>query len=100
MKSDFKYQSEWPPKHSVSIGGGVFSQGAPSWDFGIWRQSGLDGGGRASVQVWRCHSGECLVGVAAMANLDVDQARALAEALLAAADCASAESCDGAGDFG
>jgi len=32
------------------------------------------------------------VGVSAMANLDVDQARHLAEALLAAADCACAES--------
>jgi len=92
MKSDLRYQSEWPPKHSVAIGGGVFSKGSPSWDFGVWRQSGLDGGGRASVQVWKTHNGECLVGVSAMANLDVDQARHLAEALLAAADCACAES--------
>lgn len=95
MDREFTYFSEWPPKHSTALGGGVFSQGSPNWDFGVWRQSGLDGGGRASVQVWRTHTGECLIGLAAMTNLDVSQARKLAEALLAAADCASAESCQG-----
>jgi hypothetical protein len=66
--------------------GFAFSVGAPEWDLGTLRQSGLYGGGRVSIQVWTCHSSEePLVGLAAMANLTADQAEKTAYALLSAA---------------
>jgi len=66
--------------------GFAFSVGAPEWDLGTLRQTGLDGGGRVSVQVWECHATEePLIGLAAMTNLTANQAERLAYALLSAA---------------
>jgi len=61
-------------------------RGQSCWDFGTWRQAGISGGGHASVNLWRYHDGEGLVGVAASCNLKPVQARQLARVLWAAAD--------------
>lgn len=66
--------------------GFAYSVGAPEWDIGTLRQTGLDGGGRLSIQVWACHAtDEPLIGVASMTNLTADQAEKAGLALLSAA---------------
>ena len=82
---------QWPPKR------GILRKRDARWHFGTWIAPGLHGGGSASVDVWRAASGECLVGIHASANLTVEQARMIGEALLAAADCAAAEDASGVG---
>jgi hypothetical protein len=72
---------DWGRQHGFS-----FSIGAPEWDLGTLRQTGLDGGGHLSVQVWVCHSTEDpLIGVAAMTNLSPTQAERAGLALISAA---------------
>jgi hypothetical protein len=82
-----------------AIDGSFRRDGKKRWDYGVWSQAGIAGGGHATVQVWRHHDRSCLVGVSAGANLSPSQSRTLAKALWAAAEKAEAEDASPAPDI-